>query len=75
MKTSAYVPQVYDAVYAYYLAFDKLARQGKISVVCISDNLANVVNIVLRGLEVSGCSRIENCMTANCQTKIRSPTL
>lgn len=29
--TSAYVPQVYDAVYAYYLAFDKLARRGKIT--------------------------------------------
>ena len=26
-----YVPQVFDAVYAYYLAFDRLARQGKIS--------------------------------------------
>ncbi|KAJ7377824.1 hypothetical protein OS493_026392 [Desmophyllum pertusum] len=30
-STSAYVPQVYDAVYAYYKAFDRLARQGKIS--------------------------------------------
>lgn len=29
--TSVYVPQVFDAVYAYYLAFDRLARQGKIS--------------------------------------------
>ncbi|XP_078384806.1 uncharacterized protein LOC144667275 isoform X2 [Oculina patagonica] len=30
-STSAYVPQVYDAVYAYYVAFDRLARQGRIS--------------------------------------------
>lgn len=31
LRTSSYVPQVYDAVYAYYLAFDKLARQRKIT--------------------------------------------
>lgn len=29
--TSSYVPQVYDAVYAYYLAFDKMAREGAIT--------------------------------------------
>lgn len=31
LRTSSYVPQVYDSVYAYYLAFDKLARQRKIT--------------------------------------------
>ena len=29
--TSSYVPQVYDAVYSYYLAFDKMAREGTIT--------------------------------------------
>ncbi|XP_032240858.2 uncharacterized protein LOC5515302 isoform X2 [Nematostella vectensis] len=30
ITTSAYVPQVFDAVYAYYLAFDRLDKAGKI---------------------------------------------
>ncbi|KAK3701047.1 hypothetical protein QZH41_008152 [Actinostola sp. cb2023] len=30
LKTSAYVPQVYDAVYAYFLAFERLEQEGKI---------------------------------------------
>lgn len=41
--TSVYVPQVFDAVYAYYLAFDRLARQGKISSSDSTSTLRKVV--------------------------------
>ncbi|XP_020916270.1 uncharacterized protein LOC110253659 isoform X2 [Exaiptasia diaphana] len=30
LRTSAYVPHVYDAVYTYFLAFDRLEKAGKI---------------------------------------------
>lgn len=41
--TSSYVPQVYDAVYAYYLAFDKLEREGRITEYDPPSTLRNLV--------------------------------
>ena len=51
--TSSYVPQVYDAVYSYYLAFDKMAREGTITEVGFQLEMNIQVSLVLEILNLS----------------------